>query len=206
MAGHDVDWDLANPLLRRPGRGNPAGPSPVDPDRPLPTGPSARPAEPEWARLWDAAATVADPEIPVLTLADLGVLRDAYVRDGWAVVVITPTYSGCPAMATMAEDVRAAARAAGWEKAWVEEVLHPAWTTDWMTPEGRARLDEYGIAPPRGRVPARGSGPVALTLGVKCPHCDSLDTRETTRYGSTSCKALWTCNRCHEPFDYFKVH
>lgn len=204
-----MDWDLANPLLRRPEQASSGVPSPVDARRPLPLGPSQRPEEaeqdPALARLWEAAARVTDPEVPVLSLVDLGVLRDAYLREGWAVLVITPTYSGCPAMSTMAADLQHAARAAGFEKVWVEQVLRPAWTTDWMSAQGRARLEEYGIAPPRGSVPVR-TGPVPVALGVKCPHCGSLATREMTRYGSTSCKALWTCSSCLEPFDYFKVH
>ncbi len=175
--------------------------------RPLPLGPSRRPEAPADAALWDLAATVCDPEIPVLTLSDLGVLRDAYVEGAEAVVVITPTYSGCPAMDTMADDVVAVATAAGYGSVRVEKVLRPAWTTDWMSPAGRDKLAEYGIAPPSGNTaPGHNGGPVRLTLSVKCPHCGSLKTREMTRFGSTSCKALWVCSECLEPFDYFKVH
>ncbi len=175
--------------------------------RALPLGPSRRPSGDVDATLWDLAATVCDPEIPVLTLADLGVLRDAYVEDGQAIVVITPTYSGCPAMETMADDLVATISAAGYSEVRIEKVLRPAWTTDWMSDEGKAKLSEYGIAPPTGNsAPGHNSGPVRLTLSVKCPHCGSLKTREMTRFGSTSCKALWVCNECLEPFDYFKVH
>lgn len=162
-----------------------------------------RPAEPADARVWDAAATVHDPEIPVLSIADLGILRDAHAEGDKAVVVITPTYSGCPAMETISTDVTRALARAGFAEAEVRMVLQPAWTTDWMTDEGKARLDEYGIAPPAAQV---ADGPVRLGLGVKCPRCHSLNTREITRFGSTSCKALYTCNECLEPFDYFKVH
>ena len=190
----------------------------------LATGPSQRPDDSVLAALWDAVATVYDPEIPVLTLADLGVLRRVYfepVEPGTttpdeqrgagtpserAVVVITPTYSGCPAMATMAADVESAVRSAGYADVRVEQVLRPAWTTDWMTEEGKAKLNEYGIAPPTHRTHEKPSGPIALTLGVKCPRCNSLKTKEMTRFGSTSCKALYVCNDCMEPFDYFKVH
>ncbi|MCT1368159.1 1,2-phenylacetyl-CoA epoxidase subunit PaaD [Kocuria sp. HSID16901] len=176
-------------------------------DRPLPLGPSKRPADPADAALWDLAATVCDPEIPVLTLADLGVLRDAYVDGRGAIVVITPTYSGCPAMDAMAEDIVAVLSHAGYEQIRIEKVLRPAWTTDWMSPDGRDKLTEYGIAPPSGdSAPGHHSGPVRLSLSVKCPHCGSLKTREMTRFGSTSCKALWVCSECLEPFDYFKVH
>ena len=175
--------------------------------RELPLGPSERPSDPRDAALWDVAATVCDPEIPVLTLADLGVLRDAVAGQDETVVVITPTYSGCPAMDTMAADLEAVVTAAGYPNVRIVQVLRPAWTTDWMSPEGMAKLNEYGIAPPTGRTAAgHNSGPVRLSLAVKCPRCNSLNTREMTRFGSTSCKSLWVCNDCKEPFDYFKVH
>ncbi|WP_344717305.1 1,2-phenylacetyl-CoA epoxidase subunit PaaD [Nesterenkonia halobia] len=154
--------------------------------------------------LWTAAAAVTDPEIPVISIADLGILRDARVaEDGTAVVTITPTYSGCPAMDAITADVAAAARAAGHAQVRVDTVLQPAWTTDWMTERGREVLRDYGIAPPTGTAAA---GPVAVGLSVKCPHCDSTNTRETTRFSSTACKALYQCRDCLEPFDHFKVH
>lgn len=154
--------------------------------------------------VWDVAATVNDPEIPVLSIADLGILRDARLEgDGTAVVVITPTYSGCPAMDTITADVTAALHAAGHSRARVETVLHPAWTTDWMTERGKDKLREYGIAPPTGQAAV---GPVRVGLSVKCPRCDSPSTRELTRFGSTACKALYQCQDCLEPFDHFKVH
>lgn len=164
-----------------------------------------RPADAEAARIWDVAATVADPEIPVLSIADLGILRAARVdEDGTAVVVITPTYSGCPAMDAIAADIHEALAQDGRERMRLETVLEPAWTTDWMTEEGRAKLDAYGIAPPSGAGSA--AGRVELSLSVRCPRCGSPSTRELTRFGSTSCKALWVCRSCHEPFDHFKVH
>lgn len=183
-----------------------------DPDAlPRPTGDDIpvrsdglRPEDAESARVWDVAATVADPEIPVLSIADLGILRAARIDDGAAVLVITPTYSGCPAMDTISADVREALARDGFERVRLETVLEPAWTTDWMTDEGRARLEAYGIAPPTGRSAA--GGKVGLSLSVRCPHCGSPSTRELTRFGSTSCKALWVCRSCHEPFDHFKVH
>ncbi|MBO0595563.1 phenylacetate-CoA oxygenase subunit PaaJ [Nesterenkonia sp. E16_7] len=159
---------------------------------------------PPGATLWEIAASVNDPEIPVLSIADLGILREARLdEDGTAVVVITPTYSGCPAMDTINADVTAALRHAGHEKVRIETVLHPAWTTDWMTEEGKAKLREYGIAPPTGKAAL---GPVRVGLSVKCPRCDSPNTREMTRFGSTACKALYQCRACLEPFDHFKVH
>ncbi|MER2137817.1 MAG: 1,2-phenylacetyl-CoA epoxidase subunit PaaD [Arthrobacter sp.] len=149
------------------------------------------------------AATVCDPEIPVLTIEDLGVLRSVEVQaDNTVRVAITPTYSGCPAMDAIRDDVTAALRAAGYGQVQVDLVLAPAWTTDWMSESGKTKLNAYGIAPPTGRAAA---GPVRLGLSVKCPQCSSLNTREMTRFGSTSCKALYVCRDCQEPFDYFKV-
>jgi len=164
-----------------------------------------RPADPTTQELWDAVKTVPDPEVPVLTIEDLGILRGVELVDGKPVVTITPTYSGCPAMDTISADVTAALESAGYEDAEVKLVLTPAWTTDWMSDEGKRKLEEYGIAPPTGKS-AVNTGPVIVPMAVKCPQCHSLSTREITRFGSTACKALYTCNDCLEPFDYFKVH
>jgi ring-1,2-phenylacetyl-CoA epoxidase subunit PaaD len=163
-----------------------------------------RPSSAVDAAAWDIAATVCDPEIPVLTIEDLGILRDAHVAEtGQVLVTITPTYSGCPAMDAIRDDVTAALTGAGYDDVAVRLVLSPAWTTDWMSDDGKAKLVDYGIAPPTGKAAA---GPVRIGLSVKCPQCSSLNTREMTRFGSTSCKALYVCNDCREPFDYFKVH
>ena len=158
-------------------------------------------------KVWGIAATVCDPEIPVLTIADLGILRRVELTEDRNVrVTITPTYSGCPAMDAIRDDLRTAFAKEGYSSTEVELVLAPAWTTDWMTETGKAKLQEYGIAPPSGRASAGGhSGPVRLNLAIKCPQCASLNTRELTRFGSTSCKALYVCQDCQEPFDYFKV-
>jgi ring-1,2-phenylacetyl-CoA epoxidase subunit PaaD len=151
-----------------------------------------------------AAAAVLDPELPVLSIADLGVLRDvAMADDGSVVVTITPTYSGCPAMDVIRRDVEAAVRAAGFHRVEVRTVLSPAWTTDWLTESGRRALQDYGIAPPSRRTTS--TGPVALSLSVRCPQCGSPDTRESSRFGSTACKSLWVCNACSEPFDHMKA-
>ncbi len=156
-------------------------------------------------RARQVAGAVPDPEVPVLTIDDLGVLRDVTMDDdGTVEVTITPTYSGCPAMDAIRQDVVVALREAGFDDVRLKTVLAPAWTTDWMTEHGRQALEEYGIAPP-GRRPAGGGGPVALTLGVRCPQCGSPDTRELSRFGSTACKALWRCRACGEPFDHFKT-
>ncbi|MET0976099.1 MAG: 1,2-phenylacetyl-CoA epoxidase subunit PaaD [Leifsonia sp.] len=156
-------------------------------------------------RVWEIAATVVDPELPVLTIEDLGILRRVSVDDDGIRVEITPTYSGCPAIEAIRADVLGALAADGFAEASVEFVLSPAWTTDWMSAAGRDKLRDYGITPPRGTAAAEPSGPVRLSLAVKCPRCDSLDTREIARFGSTSCKALYECRACLEPFDYFKV-
>ncbi|WP_285242323.1 1,2-phenylacetyl-CoA epoxidase subunit PaaD [Pseudarthrobacter sp. fls2-241-R2A-127] len=157
-------------------------------------------------RAWDIAATVVDPEIPVLTIADLGILRNVDVNGSTVTVTITPTYSGCPAMDAIRDDLYAAFAKEGYQDTKVDLVLAPAWTTDWMTEAGKQKLQEYGIAPPSGHSKAGGhSGPIRLSLAVKCPQCNSLNTKELTRFGSTSCKALYVCQDCKEPFDYFKV-
>lgn len=156
----------------------------------------------------EVAESVLDPELPVLTLADLGVLRSvAPSEDGGLVVTITPTYSGCPAMETMRADLVASLRAAGFERVRVRTELSPAWTTDWISEDGRRKLVEYGIAPPSPV--GRRSGPVPLTLSppashVRCPRCGSADTEELSRFGATACKALRRCLSCAEPFEHIK--
>jgi ring-1,2-phenylacetyl-CoA epoxidase subunit PaaD len=158
------------------------------------------------SRARDVAGQVCDPELPMLTLADLGVLRDVEVgADGTVVVSLTPTYSGCPAVAEIRSDVVRRLRAAGFTRVEVRTVLDPPWTTDWITDEGRRKLTAHGIAPP---APAR-SGPVPLVLSatrraVPCPRCGQADTEETSRFSATACKALWRCRACLEPFEYVK--
>jgi ring-1,2-phenylacetyl-CoA epoxidase subunit PaaD len=152
---------------------------------------------------WRIAAEVVDPEVPVLTIADLGVLRDVRVEDGRIEVIITPTYSGCPAMNAIAMEIEVALARAGLGAARVTTVLSPAWTTDWMSREGRRKLKEYGIAPPEK---AGGRGALFGVAPIACPRCGSKDTTRLSEFGSTACKALWRCNACREPFDYFKCH
>ncbi|WP_067666759.1 1,2-phenylacetyl-CoA epoxidase subunit PaaD [Nocardia miyunensis] len=155
----------------------------------------------------ELAASVPDPEMPMLTLADLGVLRDVRREsDGTVVVAITPTYSGCPAMAEIRADIARTLRRNGYPRVRVDTVLAPAWTTDWITQSGRHKLRESGYSPP-GR--ASPHGPVALMLGppprnVTCPRCDSTDTQRISEFGATACKAMYRCRTCHEPFDHFK--
>ena len=161
-------------------------------------------ADTATARASAAAGSVLDPEVPVLTIADLGVLRDVTVdAAGRVIVTVTPTYSGCPAMDVIRRDVEDAVHAAGFSDVEVRTVLSPPWTTDAMTDLGRQALLDYGIAPPQRRTST--SGPILVSLSVRCPQCDSPDTRELSRFGSTACKSMWACNSCLEPFDHFKA-
>ena len=153
-----------------------------------------------------AISQIPDPEVPVISIADLGILRDVEVDESTrsVVVTITPTYSGCPAMEAIRDRVEHEARVRGYA-AEVRTRLSPAWTTDWMTESGKQALREFGIAPPG---PVRTGGPVPVQLTrhvVTCPHCGSDDTSEIARFGSTACKALRRCNACREPFDEFKT-
>jgi ring-1,2-phenylacetyl-CoA epoxidase subunit PaaD len=166
---------------------------------------------------YGVAAGTPDPEIPTLTIEDLGILRSVdYSPSRGVVVTITPTYSGCPAMREIAADVQARLNRAGFERVTVATQLAPPWTTDWITPEGRRKLAAAGIAPPpearapEARTPApRRGGPVPLTLGrapsVRCPRCGSTDTRLTAQFSATACKSLHRCNACGEPFEGVKA-
>lgn len=138
---------------------------------------------------------VKDPEIPVISIIDLGIVRDVII-DKQIEIVITPTYSGCPAMLEIEKNIHNALIKEGLENFKITTVLSPAWTTDWMTEEGKERLKEYGIAPPNPTSPE----------DVDCPHCGSENTSLISQFGSTACKALYKCNDCLEPFDYFKCH
>lgn len=153
--------------------------------------------------VWRVAAAVCDPEIPVLTIADLGVLRDVRVQGEHIDIDITPTYSGCPAMNMITLEVEQAVEQAGFVRPHVHLVLSPAWTTDFLTSEGRRKLLDYGIAPP---VAAAGRRALFGKEKVPCPRCGATNTEEIAPFGSTSCKALWRCCACREPFDYFKCH
>ncbi len=140
--------------------------------------------------------SVVDPEIPVLTISDLGILRDVGFEAGSVIVTITPTYSGCPAMDRIRDDIVEALGSAGYPDVAVRTVFTPAWTTDWITDDGRRKLNDYGIAPP---------GAVATVPNpVLCPRCTAADTRVVSEFGSTACKALMVCESCGEPFDHFK--
>lgn len=146
-------------------------------------------------------ADVADPELPVVTIGQLGILRDVVVDDdGTVAVTITPTYSGCPAMDAIRDDIRSTLRQAGFDRVDVHTSWSPAWTTDWISPDGRETLRRCGIAPPG---PAR-AGATKISLSVRCPRCGSLATRQISRFGSTACKAIYRCADCAEPFDHVK--
>ncbi|HLL64755.1 MAG TPA: 1,2-phenylacetyl-CoA epoxidase subunit PaaD [Micromonosporaceae bacterium] len=169
-----------------------------------------------------ALAAVLDPEIRVVTIADLGILRDVRLCDGRLTVTVTPTYSGCPAMDVIRAEIRRVARIAGYGDARVVTVLAPPWTTDWITEAGRGKLAAAGIAPPppAGPPPAASGAPaapaapaasgapgraVAVTVSVRCPHCGSPSTEQLSRFSSTACKALWRCRECAEPFHAIKA-
>ena len=156
-------------------------------------------------------AQVPDPEIPVISLTDLGIIRDVEWQDDTLVVTVTPTYSGCPATSVINMDIEAALRAQGIEKLRLQRQLSPPWTTDWITAEGREKLRAYGIAPPIDGTAADGrlAGRVARLAGtsnlvIACPRCGSTKTEKISQFGSTPCKASYRCTDCLEPFDYFK--
>jgi ring-1,2-phenylacetyl-CoA epoxidase subunit PaaD len=156
----------------------------------------------------EVVARVVDPEMPMLTLHDLGVVRGVHVDGGAVTVTITPTYSGCPALEEMRHDLRASLTEAGYAPVEVRTVFSPAWSTDWISADGRRKLAEAGIAPP-GRVEHRLAGPIPLTLTpppatVRCPHCGSSVTEEISRFGPTPCTALRRCPSCREPFQHMK--
>ena len=143
-------------------------------------------------------SNVCDPEIPVLSLQDLGVLREVRLEDDVVQITITPTYAGCPALEVMRADIETAMAEAGYQKVEIKQRLSPAWTTDWMSSEGRKKLRAYGIAPPASTACGKNASP------IECPQCNSDDVKKISEFGSTACKALYQCRACLEPFDYFK--
>jgi len=150
-------------------------------------------------KIWQILETVCDPEVPVLTVTDLGIIRNVKINDDEIEVIITPTYTGCPAMDMIAMNIKLALLENGYPNIKITSVLSPAWTTDWMSEAGKRKLKEYGIAAPNKKI--------GITAdGVECPQCNSTNTRLISEFGSTACKALYQCNDCKEPFDYFKCH
>lgn len=155
--------------------------------------------------IWKILEQVTDPEVPVLSILDLGIVRDVKIDntpsgDGGIEVIITPTYTGCPAMDMIAMNIKLALIENGYQKIKITSVLAPAWTTEWMSEEGKRKLKEYGIAPPHSR-----SGETSDRV-IECPQCNSANTKLISEFSSTACKALYKCNDCMEPFDYFKCH
>lgn len=162
-------------------------------------------ADPRLDAAWAALADVPDPEVPALSVIDLGIVRDVILEDHGLRVVLTPTYSGCPATEVIADSVRDALMAAGFGPVNIEHRLAPAWTSDWISEAGRAKLRAYGIAPPSGSAPVGGLATVRLRpRNVECPRCGSLQTERLSAFGSTACKALHRCLACREPFEHFK--
>lgn len=153
----------------------------------------------EEQKIWSILEQVSDPEIPVLTIHDLGILRKVSWQNNMAEITITPTYNGCPAMDMISANIRLAMAEHGYRNIQIHSQLSPAWTTDWMTESGKEKLKIYGIAPPDRKFSIAKDG-------VACPHCSSTNTRLLSEFGSTACKALYQCDDCKEPFDYFKCH
>ncbi|MCS7059492.1 MAG: phenylacetate-CoA oxygenase subunit PaaJ [Meiothermus sp.] len=160
-------------------------------------------ALPTAEQVWEALARIPDPEIPVVSVVEMGIVRDVQVEGPKATITMTPTFSGCPALHLIREQLEKTARSLGFADVEVKTVLSPPWSTDWITPEAKERLRQYGIAPPK---PAHeGSGLIQIeTNPTPCPRCGSLDTRLTNAFGPTLCKALYVCHSCKEPFESFK--
>ena len=161
-------------------------------------------------KVWDMLATVADPEVPVLTILDLGIVREVKVsgtgENEKIEIIITPTYSGCPAMDMIRMNIRLVLAEEGLKNYTLTTVLSPAWTTDWMSEEGKEKLKAYGIAPPNPQQNVCTPELFQQEEAVQCPRCDSWHTHRISEFGSTACKALYQCDDCREPFDYFKCH
>ncbi len=149
---------------------------------------------------------VTDPEVPVLTINDLGIVRDITLDGDRVEVTITPTYSGCPALDMIAANIRMTLLSYGFADVKVSNAISPAWTTDWMSEKGKQKLKEFGIAPPNAKPQFCNTNYFTENEAVQCPHCDSWNTRRISEFGSTACKALYQCKDCQEPFDYFKCH
>jgi ring-1,2-phenylacetyl-CoA epoxidase subunit PaaD len=160
----------------------------------------------ECARAWAVLQQVPDPEVPAISVCELGIVREVVAQGGGVSVVLTPTYSGCPATEVIEQSVRGALRAAGFEPVTLSTRRAPAWTTDWITDEGRRKLREYGIAPPTGQAAVHdGPRPIrVMARHVDCPRCGSTQTEKLSAFGSTACKALYRCIACREPFEHFK--
>jgi ring-1,2-phenylacetyl-CoA epoxidase subunit PaaD len=159
----------------------------------------------EEKAIWKLLETVADPEVPVLSVLDLGIVRDVKIIDGAIEIIITPTYTGCPAMDMISMNIKMVLLENGYKNIKITSVLSPAWTTDWMSEEGKRKLKAYGIAPPNPKQHICNSSLFSEET-IQCPHCNSYHTHRISEFGSTACKSLYQCDDCKEPFDYFKCH
>jgi ring-1,2-phenylacetyl-CoA epoxidase subunit PaaD len=155
--------------------------------------------------IWKLLEEVKDPEVPVLSVIDLGIIRDVKAEDGNIAITVTPTYSGCPALDTINMDIRLKLIEHGYRNVTIKQVLSPAWTSDWMSEQGKKKLKEFGIAPPNPKQQFC-KAEMFSQENVQCPRCNSWHTQLISQFGSTACKALYKCNDCREPFDYFKCH
>lgn len=166
--------------------------------------------DPGTEAIWKILSTVYDPEIPVLSITDLGIVRKVVIEktgnDLRVIVFITPTYSGCPAMDLIAMQAKLALHEKDFKNVQIKTVLSPAWTTDWMTDDAKEKLLAYGIAPPLQKSQSCAATEANEQMAVQCPQCKSYNTQLVSRFGSTACKALYKCNHCQEPFDHFKCH
>lgn len=161
---------------------------------------------PDIQTTWSYLEEIKDPEIPVLSIVDLGIVRNVEVDGHTAVITITPTYTGCPAMDMIAASIKMELLARGFTGVTIQQSISPAWTTDWMTEKGKLQLKEYGIAPPNPRQQVCNDKLFLADEAVQCPQCESWHTHRISEFGSTACKSLYQCDDCKEPFDYFKCH
>jgi len=157
-------------------------------------------------KIWKLLEEVYDPEVPVLSVIDLGIVRDVRINDDEIEIVITPTYSGCPAMDVITMSIKMILLETGYKKIKITSVLSPAWTTDWMSEHGKEKLKAFGIAPPTTKQQVCHTELFHEGEAIQCPHCNSYNTKLVSQFGSTACKALYVCENCREPFDYFKCH
>ncbi len=160
----------------------------------------------EIQKIWSLLEEINDPEVPVLSIVDLGIVREVNIDAGGPEIIITPTYSGCPAMDLIKMNINASLLQHGYNNFKISIALSPAWTTDWMTEKGKEKLKAFGVAPPLHKQQVCHPELFQEEEAVPCPLCNSYNTRLISRFGSTPCKALYRCNDCHEPFDYFKCH
>ncbi len=161
---------------------------------------------PQEKEVWKILETVNDPEVPVLSIIDLGIVRDVKIDSDKITIIITPTYTGCPAMDVINMNIRMVLLENGFNNIEIKNILSPAWTTDWMSETGKQKLKEYGIAPPNPKQIVCTTDAFQEEEAIQCPQCNSYNTQLISRFGSTACKALYKCNNCQEPFDYFKCH